>query len=112
MHTLIQLIPIPVVGVMIAGMWMTFVKAGQPGWWTVLPVFNLVGIIRVAGEPMRFLWFMLIPVVNIVLLVGLYLRLARFFGKGAWFGWGLVFLPFVFFPVVGFGKADYQPVVA
>lgn len=108
MHFMLQLIPLLVVSAMVAGMWMTFIKAGQPGWWALLPVFNLLGIIRVAQEPLRFVWFMLIPLLNMVLLVGLYLRVARFFGKSIWFGLGLAFLPFFFFPLIGFGKARYQ----
>lgn len=109
MHSMIQLVPCLVVGAMAAGMWMTFRKAGQPGWWAVLPVFNAIGIIRAAGEPARFIWFLLIPLVNVALYFMLLLRIARYFGKSGWFGFGLFLLPFVFFPLIGFGDSEYTP---
>jgi hypothetical protein len=34
--------------------------------------------------------------------------LAKSFGKGALFTLGLVFLPFIFFPVLAFGDAEYK----
>ncbi len=37
--------------------------------------------------------------------------LAKSFGKGVGFALGLIFLPFVFFPMLGFGSAEYQGVV-
>ncbi|MHC4607720.1 MAG: DUF5684 domain-containing protein [Planctomycetota bacterium] len=35
------------------------------------------------------------------------LDVARSFGKGFLFGLGLLFLPFIFYPVLGFGGARY-----
>ena len=51
----------------------------------------------------------LIPVVNIVVLVVVSLDIARAFGKGRGFGCGLAFLGFLFYPVLGFGAAKYDP---
>jgi hypothetical protein len=34
---------------------------------------------------------------------------ARNFGKGAGFGIGLALLGFIFFPILGFGDAQYRP---
>jgi len=106
---MVELIPITVVAAMVAGMWRVFQKADQPGWWACFPIFNLVGLLKVGSEPMSALWFMLIPLVNVVLIFGLLLRVARYFGKGLGFGLGLVFLPFIFFPILGFGNAEYKP---
>jgi arginine exporter protein ArgO len=36
--------------------------------------------------------------------------IARRFGKGRLFGVGAMVLPFVFFPILGFGVARYSPV--
>lgn len=109
MHSVIQILPFLVVGAMLAGMWAAFTKAGQPGWWAVLPVFNALGVIRACGQPLRLFWLLLVPILNIFLMIWLMLRLARCFGRSAWFGVGLLVLPFVFFPVMGFGQARYQP---
>jgi len=34
---------------------------------------------------------------------------ARVFGKTTWFTVGLIFFPYVFFPILAFGNARYQP---
>lgn len=36
------------------------------------------------------------------------IRIANAFGKGAGFAVGLIFLPFIFFPILAFGDAEYQ----
>ena len=35
-------------------------------------------------------------------------RVAKMFGKGFWFGIGLLFLPVIFYPILAFGNAQYQ----
>lgn len=35
-------------------------------------------------------------------------RVAKMFGKGFWFGLGLLFLPVIFYPILAFGNAQYQ----
>jgi hypothetical protein len=55
-----------------------------------------------------FAFFQLMITVNVVLTY----NLARSFKKGVWFTWGLIMLPFIFWPILGFGNADYHgPVV-
>ena len=51
---------------------------------------------------------MLIPFVNIVILIVLYLAVSQKFGKGPGFAVGMVFLPFIFALILGFGDAEYQ----
>ena len=36
------------------------------------------------------------------------LDVAKRFGKGGGFAVGLILLPFIFFPILGFGSAQYQ----
>ncbi|HEY0513616.1 MAG TPA: DUF5684 domain-containing protein, partial [Thermoanaerobaculia bacterium] len=57
------------------------------------------------------LWFILslIPFVNIVAAVLISLDVARKFGKDTLFGIGLAFLGFIFYPILGFGDAQYNP---
>ena len=40
------------------------------------------------------------------------LDVAKNFGKGAGFGIGLAFLGFIFYPILGFGDAEYNPEAA
>ena len=56
---------------------------------------------------------MFVPVVNIVIGIMIIFDLAKVFGKGTGFGFGLLFLSFIFIPILAFGDAQYQaPVVA
>ncbi len=51
---------------------------------------------------------MLIPFVNFIILIILIIDLAKSFGKGVGFGIGLLLLAVIFFPILGFGSAQYQ----
>ena len=93
---------------MIAAMWKVFSKAGQPGWAVIIPIYNIYVLCKVAGRPGWWLLLMLIPLVNIVIAIILNIDIAKNFGKGVGFGIGLVFLPFIFYPILGFGSAQYQ----
>jgi hypothetical protein len=46
--------------------------------------------------------------VNIVIAIILNIDIAKNFGKGVGFGIGLILLPFIFYPILGFGSAQYQ----
>src|SRR5437762_13262798 len=91
---------------MIASWWKIFSKAGQPGWAAIIPIFNWIVWCKVAGRPLWWIVLLLIcfPVVYIILCIDT----AKVFGKGGGFAVGLIFLPFIFFPVLGFGSAQYQ----
>jgi hypothetical protein len=92
----------------IAGLWTTFTKAGQPGWGSIIPIYNIILLLRVAGRPIWWILLYLIPFVNIVIAIIVAIDIARNFGKGTGFGLGLAFLGFIFFPILGFGDARYQ----
>jgi hypothetical protein len=51
---------------------------------------------------------MLIPFVNFIICIILCIDLAKSFGKGVGFGLGLALLGIIFFPILGFGSAQYQ----
>ena len=92
----------------IAGMWKVFSKAGQPGWGVLIPIFNLYLMCKIAGRPGWWVLLMLIPFVNLIIFIILYVDMAKRFGKGVGFAIGLLFLPFIFFPILGFGSAQYE----
>lgn len=95
------------IGITIAGMWMTFEKAGKPGWACIIPIYNLIVMLQIAGKPLWWIILFLIPLVNLVIAIIVALDIARSFGKGSGFGIGLVFLPFIFYAILGFGDARY-----
>jgi len=98
-----------VVVLAIAGAWKTFAKAGKPGWGVIVPIYNLILMLEIAGRPIWWIILLFIPLVNIVIAIVVPIDIARKFGKGAGFGLGLAFLGFIFYPILGFGSAQYQP---
>ena len=93
---------------MIASFWKIFTKAGQPGWAAIIPIVNLYFLCKVAGRPGWWVILLLIPFVNLIIFIILSIDVAKAFGKGAGFGIGLLLLPFIFYPVLAFGSAQYH----
>lgn len=106
---LIFLIQIAVIVVVIASMWKVFTKAGQPGWASIIPIYNAYILLKIAGKPGWWLILLFIPLVNLVIGIIAIAALAKNFGKGVGFVVGLILLPFIFYPILGFGDAQYAP---
>jgi len=94
--------------IVIASLWKVFTKAGKPGWACIIPIYNIIVLLEIAGKPLWWIILFLIPLVNLVVVILTYVSLAQNFGKGVGFALGLVFLPFIFFPILGFGSAQYK----
>ena len=90
-----------------AGMWRVFQKAGKPGWAAIIPIYNIIVLLEITGKPLWWIVLYFIPFVNLVVVVLVSIELAKRFGKGVAFAIGLVFLPFIFYPILGFGDARY-----
>jgi len=91
----------------IAAMWKVFVKAGQPGWAAIIPIYNIYIMTKIGGKPGYWTLLCLIPVVNYIFSIWLYNMISKSFGKDEGFTLGLVLLGFVFWPILGFGSAKY-----
>lgn len=94
----------------IAGCWKMLEKAGQPGWGILIPFFNAYLLIMVAGRPAWWLLLLFVPLVNVIISIIVTVDIAKNFGKGLGFALGLIFLGFIFYPILGFGDARYQMV--
>ncbi len=94
--------------VIIAGIWKVFTKAGKPGWASIIPIYNVVVLLEIAGKPLWWVILYFVPLVNIVITFIVSIEVAKAFGKGTGFGVGLVFLAPIFYPILGFGSAQYQ----
>lgn len=101
-------IQLAIIVLVVAGMWTTFAKAGQPGWAAIIPIFNMYILCKVGGRPGWWVLLMFIPIVNIIILAILSVDVARSFGQGVGFGIGLWLLGIIFYPILGFGPAQYQ----
>ena len=93
---------------LIAGFWKIFTKAGRPGWAAIIPIYNLIVLLDIIHKPVWWIILFFIPLVNFIILILCNLELAKVFGKGAGMAIGLILLPFVFVPILGFGSAEYQ----
>lgn len=165
-----SIIIIAILVITLAGIWQTFVKAGESGWKALIPVYNIYVMLRIGGHSGWWVLTFLLPLISwligilgatanaqttstmesttslpvgqlnvspdqifgiggvlaaviittIVLLVFAFFQLvvlvsivmtydlARSFGKGMAFTWGLLVLPVVFWPILGFGEAEYR----
>jgi hypothetical protein len=93
---------------MIASLWKIFAKAGKPGWAAIVPIYNLIVLLEIVGKPVWWILLFLIPFANFIVAILIYIELAKKFGKEIGFAIGMILLPFVFFPMLGFGKAEYK----
>jgi hypothetical protein len=87
-------------------------KAGQPGWAAIVPFYNTYVLLKIVGRPGWWLALMFIPVVNLVILIIVFVDLAKAFGKGGGFATLLILLPLVGMPLLAFGDAVYRGPVA
>jgi len=88
-------------------MWRVFEKAGKPGWAAIIPIYNLVVLLQIVGKPIWWIILFIIPIVSLIVAIIVYVALARAFGKGVGFALGLIFLGFIFLPILAFGSATY-----
>lgn len=96
-----------VIILLIVSLWKIFTKAGKPGWASIIPVYNLIVMIQIAGKPLWWIALLLIPFVNLVVAILLVFAIAKAFGKGGGFAAGMILLPIVFYPLLAFGNATY-----
>jgi hypothetical protein len=102
------IVPLIFAVVMIAALWKVFTKAGQPGFAAIVPIWNILTLLKIAGKPGWWLILMLIPGVNAIIGILVAIEIAKKFGHGTGFGLGLAFLPIIFYPMLGFGSSTYQ----
>lgn len=100
-----------------------FRKMGLPGWYSIIPFWNVYNQISKTWLVTPWFWFylglfvapwfldgFLLSVVSILafaLGVAMNLKLATAFGKGVGYCLGLIFLPVIFLPMLAFGQATY-----
>jgi len=104
----IMLIPCLIIALIsIIGQWKVFSKAGQPGWACIIPIYNLIVLLQIVGKPIWWIFLFLIPCVNIIFIIWTINLLSKSFGQSEGFTIGLLILPFIFYPVLGFGNYTY-----
>ncbi len=110
--------------------WILYSKAGQPGWACIIPVYSIIVLLKIVGRPVSWIFwflqviffeflfvgapniitgflFLLSAVAILVFAIIITNGLSKSFGKDAGFTVGLILLPFVFYPILAFGKDKY-----
>jgi hypothetical protein len=93
---------------MLIANWKVFTKAGKPGWASIVPIYNTMIMLEIVGKPWWWIFLLLIPGVNLIFAIWLLNLLSKSFGQNEGFTIGLLFLPMIFWPVLGFGSSQYQ----
>lgn len=88
--------------------WLIFVKAARPGWAAIIPVFNVLVLLEIINKPWWWVLLMMIPGLNIIFMIWTLNLLSKCFGKNESFTIGLIILPFIFIPILGFGDSVYE----
>jgi len=93
--------------VSLAAAWMVYKKMGHEGWEGIIPFYNTFLLCEdLYGNGWKML-LVLIPLYNIYFAIKLYIDFAHRFNKSTGFGVGMLFLPFIFLAMLGFGDAQY-----
>ncbi|WP_051630027.1 DUF5684 domain-containing protein [Lacrimispora aerotolerans] len=112
---------------LIVANWKIFTKAGQPGWATLIPVYNVYVMSQIAfGSAVYFIALIIAWVVSfignisgidfisslaslaqLVLYIIYCANISKAFQKSVGFTVGLVVLPVIFFPILGFDSSRY-----
>jgi len=102
-------IPILIVSVvLIIANWKIYEKAGKPGWAAIIPIYNVIVLLEIVGKPVWWIILFLIPCVNIIFAIWTTNLLSKSFGQSEGFTVGLVLLPYIFYPILGFGNYKYM----
>lgn len=87
--------------------WKVFTKAGKPGWACLIPIYSGIVLLEIIKKPTWWIFMLFIPFANIYFAIVMMNELSKSFGKSAGFTVGLIFLPFIFYPILAFGDAKY-----
>jgi len=94
----------------LVSMWTLFTKAGQPGYFAIIPIVNILTFMDIIRKPWTWLFLWLIPGVGIIWRVWGWNLMVKRFGKTEDFTVGCILLPFIFIPILAFGDSKYiQP---
>jgi serine/threonine protein kinase len=104
----ITFVILAVVALGAVGFWRVYSKAGLPGWGCLVPIYNLVLLMRLAGKPGWWAIWLFVPFLNFVIYTIVTFEVAKNFGKGVAYTLGLLLCPPLFYALLGLGHAQYN----
>jgi signal peptidase I len=101
-----SLIAILVIVVPRISLYFLYQKAGEAGWKALIPVMAELTHLKITGRPWWWIFYLLIPMVNIFVALSMYLDLMKSFGKDSFLDQlGGILLWFVFLPLWAFSPS-------
>ncbi len=97
-----------VAAVLIVANWKIFVKAGKPGWASLIPIYNIIVMLQIVDKPIWWLVMLFIPIANIVFGIMIMYNFVLKFGQPGWHVILALFIGIVYYPYIAFSKASYQ----
>lgn len=127
-----SLIQVVIILLNIIGLFKIYQKMGKPGWKGIIPFYNMYGLYDELWDKKYFWGYLLaqavmlnpsspsgllfsvadlvLAVAMIVVVMKLYIKLAKAFGKGTGFGVLTFFFAPICLAILGFGSAEYEGV--
>ena len=87
--------------------WFLYKKANKSGWAAIAPIYSTLVWLEIIGKPWYWLLLFCVPYVNLIFIVWATNLTSKSYGKKEGFTFGLIFLPFLFYPILAFGSSKY-----
>ena len=94
--------------IVIISQYKLFKKANQSGWAAFIPIYNMIVWLRIINKPWWWLLLMFIPYAGLIWSIWATNLLVKKFGKDEGFTIGIIFLPFIFYPILAFGSSKFS----
>ncbi len=93
---------------MLIANWKMVAKSGQPGIAVIIPIWNVIVQVKMAGFSGWYFLFYLIPGVNVIFAIIVIIRTCKAFGKDGLYAILYILFPYIVIPVLGYGSADWD----
>lgn len=94
--------------IMLISYWKMFKKAQKPGWAALIPIYNFIVMLEIAGMSWVYIFLLFIPVANFIVLIMMNMKIATKFKKSSAFGIGMTFIPIIFIPILAFSDETVE----
>lgn len=90
-------------------MWKLFNKMNEPGWVSIVPIYNTIVLMQKVGMNPIWILGVMVPILNLIIAIAVMIRLSQAFGKDTGFAIGLLLLSPIFMAILSFGGSTYDP---
>ncbi|MCC3145295.1 DUF5684 domain-containing protein [Halanaerobium sp. Z-7514] len=83
-------------------LWLLFIEAGEKGWKSLIPIYNIYIISKIADKPTWWLILLFIPIANVIIALILFVNFIKKFNQPAWHAILLLFIPHLYVFYIAF----------